>query len=61
VVNGPYKAEYKCTQCQHRFDIMQGPGAPPSAKVCPKCRHKWVEWLNYETLKKSRFNQTVPY
>lgn len=60
-MNTPYTAEYRCTRCQHRFDILQGPGAPPnSGATCPKCQHLWVEWLNYDALYKSRFSQTCP-
>ena len=60
MVTGPYTAEYKCTRCKHRFDVLQGPGAPPNSKVCPKCRHLWVEWLNYQELCQTRFSQTAP-
>ena len=35
-------ARYKCLECGHTFD------ANPGAHSCPKCKHLYLEWTNYE-------------
>jgi len=36
-------AQYECWKCKFRWS------QPPAQAVCPRCRHIWVEWLNYWT------------
>lgn len=43
------KAEYRCLGCGHEWRDKPGPVG------CPKCRHPYVKWLNYEAMKEARF------
>lgn len=36
--------KYKCLKCNHRYEH------PVRQTECPKCRHLYVKWLNYDEL-----------
>lgn len=40
------EAKYKCQKCGYDFTSRPGP------TKCKKCRHEYVEWANYEEMKK---------
>ena len=35
-------AKFKCLKCKFEWEDNPGP------TQCPKCKHIWVEWTNYE-------------
>lgn len=39
------RAKYKCLKCEATWKDKPGP------TPCPNCKHKYVKWMNYETLK----------
>jgi len=41
------KAKYKCLKCGYEYEIE------PEMTQCPKCRHLYVKWLNYEEMHKT--------
>lgn len=47
--------EFKCCRCDHEFKSVHGAGRDNHYVDCPECGHKYVEWLNYEAMKKSNF------
>ncbi len=40
------KAKFKCLKCKYVYKTKPGP------TECPKCRHIWIEWVNYEEWRK---------
>jgi len=38
-------AKFKCLKCGYLYEDKPGP------TQCPKCRHLWVKWLNYEEMR----------
>jgi len=36
------KAKYKCCYCNYEYEDEPGP------TECPRCRHLYVKWVNYE-------------
>jgi Zn finger protein HypA/HybF involved in hydrogenase expression len=39
-------AEFKCMKCKFKWSSNPGP------TQCPMCNHLYVEWLNYEEMRK---------
>jgi hypothetical protein len=46
-------AKFKCLNCGHTWSDHPGP------TECPKCKHLYVEWTNYEEWRK-RDHERVP-
>lgn len=40
------KAHFRCLDCGYEYWTIPGP------TECPKCRHIWVKWVNYEEWRK---------
>jgi predicted Zn-ribbon and HTH transcriptional regulator len=40
------KAIFKCLGCGYEYKAEPGP------TECPKCKHIWIKWVNYEEWRK---------
>ena len=47
-------ARYRCCECDHAYWFYPGASSPPNVmedpqpNLCPSCRSKYVEWVNYD-------------
>ena len=44
-------AKYECVKCG--FQWVQ----PPDQVTCPKCKHLYIKWLNYDELNEKYFSK----
>ena len=42
--------KFECLKCGQIFQTVHGPHVE-----CPRCKHFYVKWLNYEEMKKNNF------
>ena len=45
------KAKFKCLKCDYKWTER------PAMVSCPKCNHKYVKWINYETMHRKHFKK----